>query len=126
MKLLRNLHETFAREFSASLSTFLQSEIVATLGEIGFVQAADFRNSLSSPSCLVTLRLHPRQERMILHLDSPTVLGLLERMLGGTGSTAAGHTARADGNRMEPAGGSGSRAGSQSGRSVAAIGRGGV
>lgn len=87
MKVLRNLHETFAREFSAGLSTLLQSETVTTMGEIGFVQAADFRNSLPTPSCLVTLKLHPRPERMILYLDSPTVLGLLEIMLGGTGDS---------------------------------------
>jgi flagellar motor switch protein FliM len=87
LKVLRNLHETFAREFSAGLSTLLQSETVATLGEIGFVQAADFRNSLPSPSCVITLKLHPRPERMILYLDSPTVLGLLEIMLGGAGSS---------------------------------------
>jgi flagellar motor switch protein FliM len=88
MKVLRNLHETFAREFSASVSTLLQSEIVATLGEIGYIQAADFRSSLPVPSCLVTLKLHPRPERMTLYLDSPTVLGLLELMLGGTGGSA--------------------------------------
>jgi flagellar motor switch protein FliM len=87
MKVLRNLHETFAREFSAGLSALLQFETVTTLGEIGYVQAADFRSSLPSPSCLITLKLHPRPERMILYLDSPTVLGLLELMLGGTGSS---------------------------------------
>lgn len=88
MKVLRNVHETFAREFSASISGLLQSEIVATLGEIGYIQAADFRSSLPVPSCLVTLKLHPRPERMTLYLDSPTVLGLLELMLGGTGGSA--------------------------------------
>jgi flagellar motor switch protein FliM len=88
LKVLRNLHETFAREFSAGLSTLLQSETVTTLGDISFVQAADFRNSLPSPSCVITLKLHPRTERLILYLDSPTVLGLLEIMLGGSGGSA--------------------------------------
>lgn len=85
LKLLRSIHEAFARELGASLSAFLQSEIAASLGEIGLVEAADFRNALPFPSCLITLKLFPRQERLILHLDSSTVFGLLELLLGGTG-----------------------------------------
>lgn len=86
LKLLRSVHEAFVREFSTSLSSFLQAEIVASLGEISFIEAADFRNALSSPSCLIMLKLFPRQERMVLHFGSSTVLGLLELLLGGTGS----------------------------------------
>ena len=87
LKLLRSIHEAFARDLSTGLSTFLQSEIVANLGEIGFLEAAEFRNALPSPSCLITLKLFPRQERMILHLPSSTVFGLLELLLGGTGTS---------------------------------------
>jgi flagellar motor switch protein FliM len=86
LRLLRSIHEAFAREFSASLSTFLQSEVGVALGEIGFVEAAAFRNALPSPSCLITLKLFPRQDRMILHFASSAALGLLELLLGGTGS----------------------------------------
>jgi flagellar motor switch protein FliM len=86
LKLLRSVHEGVARELSTSLSTYLQSEITAGLGEIGFLEAADFRNALPSPSCIITLKLFPRQERMILHFDASTALGLLELLLGGTGS----------------------------------------
>jgi flagellar motor switch protein FliM len=86
LKQLRNIHESFAHGLSASLSTFLQSEVGASLGEIAFVEAADFQGSLSSPCCLITLKLFPLQERMILHFASPTVLGLLELLLGGSGN----------------------------------------
>jgi flagellar motor switch protein FliM len=86
LRLLRSIHEAFARELGASLSTFLQSEVGVTLGEIGLVEAAAFRNALPSPSCLITLKLIPRQDRMILHFTSSTALGLLELLLGGTGS----------------------------------------
>jgi flagellar motor switch protein FliM len=85
-KLLRSVHEAFGRALTASLSTFLQSEIVVSLGQIELVEAAEFRDTLSSPTCLITLKLFPRQEQMILHFDLPTVLGLLELLLGGTGS----------------------------------------
>jgi flagellar motor switch protein FliM len=85
LKLLRSVYETFARELSNGLSTFLQSEVTASLGEVAVIEAAEFRNALSSPGCLITLKLFPRQERMILHLDSATALGLLELLMGGTG-----------------------------------------
>ncbi len=72
---------------TASLSAFLQSEILASLGQIELVEAAEYRDTLSSPTCLITLKLYPRQEQMILRFDLPTVLALLELMLGGTGSS---------------------------------------
>jgi flagellar motor switch protein FliM len=87
LRLLRSVHEAFARALTAGLSTFLQAEIVASLGEIGFVEAAEFQDALPSPSCLIGLKLHPRQERMILQFDLPTVLGLLELLLGGAGGS---------------------------------------
>jgi flagellar motor switch protein FliM len=87
VRLLRSVYETFARTLTTRLSTFLQSEITASLGEISFVEAAEFRNTLSPPSCLITLKLYPRQERMTLHFDASTVLSLLELLLGGSGNT---------------------------------------
>ncbi len=47
--------------------------------------AGEFQKNLANPSCLIKLRLHPEQERMILYLDSATVLTLLEILLGGSG-----------------------------------------
>jgi flagellar motor switch protein FliM len=44
---------------------------------------------LPNPSCLITLRLHPEPERMILYLDSSTALTLLDILLGGTGTPSS-------------------------------------
>jgi flagellar motor switch protein FliM len=82
---LRSVHETFAKSLSNVLSTFLQSEIQANLAGISVTTAGDFQNNLANPSCLIKLRLHPEQERMILHLDAVTVLTLLDLLLGGSG-----------------------------------------
>ena len=82
---LRSVHETFAKSLSNVLSTFLQSEIQANLAGINVTTAGDFQKNLANPSCLIKLRLHPEQERMILHLDSATVLTLLDLLLGGSG-----------------------------------------
>lgn len=84
-RMLWSVHETFARSLSNVLSTFLQSEIQANLTGIHTTTAGDFQKILPNPSCLIKLRLHPEQERMILYLDSSTVLTLLDLFLGGTG-----------------------------------------
>jgi flagellar motor switch protein FliM len=82
---LRSVHETFAKSLSNVLSTFLQSEIQANLAGINVTTAGDFQKNLPNPSCLIQLRLHPEQERMLLYLDAGTVLTLLDLLLGGSG-----------------------------------------
>ncbi|HSR07972.1 MAG TPA: flagellar motor switch protein FliM [Bryobacteraceae bacterium] len=82
---LRSIHEIFAKSLSNVLSTFLQAEIQANLAAMNVTTAGEFQKNLANPSCLIKLRLHPEQERMILYLDSATVLTLLEIFLGGGG-----------------------------------------
>lgn len=84
-RMLRSIHETFAKSLSNVLSTFLQSEIQTNLAGINVSTAGDFQKSLTNPSCLIKLRLHPEQDRMTLYLDSATVLTLLDLLLGGSG-----------------------------------------
>jgi flagellar motor switch protein FliM len=87
-KILRGVHETYARALETSLSSFLQSEIKVELGEITVLTLADFRKTLPSPACLIALRLHPRQDSMVLHFQSATVFRLLEFLLGGKNGPA--------------------------------------
>ena len=47
---------------------------------------AAYLSSLPSPTCLMVFRLHPRADQMYLYLESKVVFGLLEMLLGGTGS----------------------------------------
>ena len=82
---LRSVHEIFAKSLSNVLSTFLQAEIQANLAAMNVTTAGEFQKNLANPSCLIKLRLHPEPEGMILYLDSPTVLTLLEVLLGGAG-----------------------------------------
>jgi len=86
-RMLQGIHETFARSLATALSTFLQTEIQCDLGDISVEALGDFHKTLSAPACLVTMRLHPRPESMLLHFDAPTVLTLLEFLLGGKGDS---------------------------------------
>ncbi len=85
-RIFQSIHEAFARSLSNVLSTFLQSEIQAKLEGIRLTTVGDFRKSIPNPSCLIVLRLHPESETMMLHLESATVLTLLDLFLGGTGT----------------------------------------
>jgi flagellar motor switch protein FliM len=86
-RMLQGIHETFARSLATALSTFLQSEIQCDLGDISVESLGDFHKTLSAPACLITMRLHPRPESMLLHFESHTVLRLLEFLLGGKGDS---------------------------------------
>ena len=88
-RMLQSIHEGFARSLSNVLSTFLQSEIQAKLAGTRLTTAGDFQSAVSNPSCLIVLRLHPGSETMMLHLESATVLTLLDLLLGGTGMPAS-------------------------------------
>src|SRR5579863_1426288 len=82
-RLLRNAHENFARELTASLSGFLEAEIVVALDTLSFVSASDFHRTLTAPACLIRLQLEPRPESAVIALDCSTVFSLLELLLGG-------------------------------------------
>ena len=85
-RMLQSIHEAFARSASNVLSTFLESEIPVQLAGTRLTTAGDFRRTIPNPSCLIVLRLHPGPDTMMLHLESATVLTLLDLLLGGTGT----------------------------------------
>lgn len=87
-QMLQAIHETFARSLGNVLSSFLQSELPVNLAGIRLTTVEDFQTSLPTPSCLITLRLHPEPERAVLYLDCPTALTLLDLLLGGSGAPA--------------------------------------
>jgi flagellar motor switch protein FliM len=85
-RMLQSIHEGFARSVSNVLSTLLESEIQVELARTRLTTAGDFRRTVPKPSCLIVLRLHPGPDTMMLHLESATVLTLLDLLLGGAGT----------------------------------------
>jgi flagellar motor switch protein FliM len=82
-RLLSNANDGFAQALAQGLSGCLQTESKAELKQISLTTAVNFRKELPSPTCLIVFRLHPRTDRMILHLESATALTMLEMLLGG-------------------------------------------
>jgi flagellar motor switch protein FliM len=84
---LQSIHEGYGRGLGTALSAFLHAEIQVSLRELSIHTSGGFQRGLPSPTCLMVFRLHPRQERMFLHLDCGTVFPLLELLLGGKGGS---------------------------------------
>jgi flagellar motor switch protein FliM len=82
-RLIRATHEAYARVLGTSLSAFLGTDIRSELLDVVTVKASTFIASLSSPSCLMMLRLHPLSDHIYLHMNCGTVFPLLELLLGG-------------------------------------------
>jgi flagellar motor switch protein FliM len=87
VRLMKNTHEAFARGLESALSGLLQTETKLELQQIGLTTAPGYRRDLPSPACLIVFKLHPRTDRMILHLDCATALTMLEMLLGGKEQT---------------------------------------
>jgi flagellar motor switch protein FliM len=86
-RMVRGMHQAYARALGTTLSAFLGTDIEAALVQVATVKAGSFVASLSSPSCLMMFRLRPLPDQMFLHMDCATVFPLLELLLGGKSDT---------------------------------------
>jgi flagellar motor switch protein FliM len=80
---LRAVHERYAPSLATALSAFLRSDFQVSFEDLSIQTSGGFQATLPNPTCLMVFRLHPRDERMYLHMDCATVFGLLELLLGG-------------------------------------------
>jgi flagellar motor switch protein FliM len=93
-RVVRGMHQAYARALATTLSAFLGTDIQAELVQVATVKAGSFVASLSSPSCLMMFRLRPLPDQMFLHMDCATVFPLLELLLGGKSDTLSDVTQR--------------------------------
>jgi flagellar motor switch protein FliM len=80
---LRAVHERFAPALATAVSAFLRSDFQVSFEDLSIQTSGGFKSALPNPTCLMVFRLHPREERMYLHMNCATVFGLLEMLLGG-------------------------------------------
>jgi len=83
IRTLHAVHERFAPSLATALSAFLRSDFQVSFEELSIQTSGGFQAALPNPTCLMVFRLHPRDERMYLHMNCATVFGLLELLLGG-------------------------------------------
>ncbi len=85
LRTIHLLHENFTRSMSSSLSAYLRSYVVVNLISVEQLSFLEFTQSLSSPTCLMTLGMKPYDGSAILEMNPSLVFPIVEMLLGGNG-----------------------------------------
>jgi flagellar motor switch protein FliM len=86
MRALQSLHESFARNFGASLSALLRTIVESKLISVDQLTYSEFVYSLEIPTCFNLLRPMPLDGNWILDISPAILYPIIDRMLGGTAS----------------------------------------
>jgi flagellar motor switch protein FliM len=85
VKMLFNIHESFGRLFSASLTTLLRGLVEMELKSVEQATYGEFIMSLSSPTCLVIFNMDPLKGGAAMEISASVLFRLIDRLLGGSG-----------------------------------------
>ncbi len=83
MRVLQTLHEAFARNFAAALSTLLRSMVEVKLTSVDQLTYGEFIFSLENPTCFNLLHADPLGGTVVLDLSPVITFPLIDRLLGG-------------------------------------------
>ncbi|MFH1024509.1 MAG: flagellar motor switch protein FliM [Planctomycetota bacterium] len=89
IRALRNLHDAFARNFGASLSTFLRTIVDVKLASVEQLTYSEFITSLPNPTCFNLLSMAPLEGEVVLEINPSIIFPIIDRLLGGGGITSA-------------------------------------
>jgi flagellar motor switch protein FliM len=90
MRILRSVHEDFARRLAPSLSATLQCGISASLADVTQKSYDEFLQGLRPATCLAILSLAPGEGGALMELNPELVFSMLEVLLGGRGTNSTG------------------------------------
>lgn len=88
MRSLESLHETFSRNFGASLSGYLRTIVEVHIISIEQMTYSEFLQLLPNPTCMNLLTCKPLDGNMILEINPLIIFPIIDRLLGG-GNEAA-------------------------------------
>ena len=86
IRALGAIHETFARNFGATLSGFLRTIIEVRVVGVEQLTYSEFINSLPNPTCFIILAAPPLEGKMCLEISPLIVYPIIDRLLGGSSS----------------------------------------
>ncbi len=81
------LHEGFARNFGAALSSFMRTIVDVELSSVEQLTYSQFILSLPNPTCFALLDAHPLEGSLVFEINPSILFPIIDRLLGG-GSTA--------------------------------------
>ncbi|MAE60244.1 MAG: flagellar motor switch protein FliM [Planctomycetaceae bacterium] len=84
IRALQALHDTFARNFGASMSGFLRTIVEVNTSSIEQLTYGEFIQGLPNPTCFNLLDCEPLEGQMCLELSPLIVYPIIDRLLGGS------------------------------------------
>ncbi len=87
LRAIHVLHDNFVRNLVSSLSAYLRTYLIVNLVSVEQLSYAEFLECLPSPTCIVTLGLHPYEGSAVLEMNSSLIFPILEILLGGNGKS---------------------------------------
>ena len=85
LKMLQSIHETFARLYTASLTTLLRGLVEVELRGVEQVSYGEFIMTVSPPRCLAIFNMEPLKGGAVLDIDAHILFIVIDRLLGGSG-----------------------------------------
>jgi flagellar motor switch protein FliM len=86
MRSLASLHESFARNLGASLSSFLRTIVEVRVATIEQLTYSEFIHSLPNPTNFNLLKCEPLEGQMCLEISPLIIYPIIDRLLGGSTS----------------------------------------
>ena len=86
MRALEGIHETFARNFGASLSGYLRTIIEVRVATAEQLTYSEFIHSLPNPTNFNLLGVEPLEGQMCLEISPLIIYPIIDRLLGGSNS----------------------------------------
>lgn len=84
MRALQTLHETFARNFGASLSGFLRTIVEIRIAQVEQMTYEEFIASLPNPTSFNLVNAPPLDGQLCLEISPLIIYPIIDRLLGGT------------------------------------------
>jgi flagellar motor switch protein FliM len=88
MRSLQTMHETFGRNFGASLSALLRTIVELKLTSVDQLTYSEFVFSLESPTCFNLINAAPLEGQLILDINLSLLFPIIDRLLGGGNDTS--------------------------------------
>lgn len=85
IRTLEMVHDSFARFFQASLSTYLRTTVEAKVTQVQQVTYDEFIQILPNPTCINMFTMEPLKGNAVLELNSELIFTMIDRVLGGPG-----------------------------------------
>ena len=88
MRTLQSLHESYARQFSTTLTNYLRTFVEIEVVSVDQLTYSEFIMSISNPSCIHLFRMDPIEVTAIFEMNPALVFFIIDRLFGGLGKSS--------------------------------------